>query len=309
MENFIEFGLNYTPKKSNDVLESTNVFLQNNPKIKEKYSQVNWAYQSISKIIPQTTENFWSGHIFPYQESWDEFQISFNLILSGLYKQAFVSLRSGLELGLLSVYYNINDEGHNTVKDWLKSKNSWDANTPKADKIWEILNSHKNIFEFNKKFNLKNKFDDLSLLHNYVHTKGYKYSNRLGLLKSNCQTFEEKILLQWFDTYEQIVILLISLHMLKYPISTIEFDWGKKTGIDNPYPVLETYEIEAITLLLSERFITEIKNISKNDQQTQELFNHIINIPDMTQEEKELQIIQFYKSMIEMGDGFIQWET
>lgn len=143
---------------------------------------------------------------------------------------------------MLSVYYNINDEGHKTIQDWLKSKDSWQANTPRMDKVWKILNTNKNIADFNNKFNLRKRFDDLSFLHNYVHTKGYKYSNHLGVLKANHQTFEENVLKKWIDTYKEAVIVIATLHMLKYPISVIEFEWDRKIGIDNPYPVLEVFD-------------------------------------------------------------------
>ncbi|MBT3257380.1 MAG: hypothetical protein HN366_13130 [Deltaproteobacteria bacterium] len=117
------------------MLEYSNVFFKNNPKIKDKYEALSWAYHSVGKMIPHTTENFWSDHFFPYTESWDELQISFNLVLFGLYKQAFVSLRSGLELSMLSVYYNINDDGHKTVQDWLKSKDNCHNNNITYAKI------------------------------------------------------------------------------------------------------------------------------------------------------------------------------
>jgi len=72
-----------------------------------------------------------------------------------LYKQAFSTLRSGLELGLLSVYYNINDDGHETVKEWFYSLDGPGSNTPRAEKIWKILLSNPNIEEYNNKFDLK----------------------------------------------------------------------------------------------------------------------------------------------------------
>lgn len=74
----------------------------------EEQKQLGWIYHTVGMIVPQNFENFWSGHYFPFIDSWEELQVSFNQICFGLYKQAFVSLRSGLELGLLSVYFNIN---------------------------------------------------------------------------------------------------------------------------------------------------------------------------------------------------------
>jgi len=298
----------YEPKRSIEVLKATEIFFQDNPSIKTRIRDLGWIYQSVSKTIPHTTENLWSGHFFPYLESNQEFQISFNLALFGFYKQAFMSLRSGLEVGMLSVYYNINDEGHKAVKDWLRSKDTWEANTPRTETIWKILYSNKNISSFNNKFNLRMRFDDLGFLHNYIHTKGQKYSNQFGMLKSNHQTFEEDILKKWVDTYEKAIIIVIILHMLKYPISVIEFDWSRKIGIDNPFPVLEVFEIERVKQLLPKDYVNEIQQIAKRDESTQDLYTYIVELPDMSEDEQDQQLIEFDKSMIEDGQGFIEWE-
>lgn len=251
----------YEPGKSIEVLHSTEAYFESNPSVLKKIIDLKWLYQSIGKTIPHTTENLFSGHFFPFVESTQEFEVSFNLVLFGLYKQAFMSLRSALEVGILSVYYNINDEGHKEVKDWLRSKDTWEANTPRADKIWKILNKNKNIESFNNKFELRKQFDELAFLHNYVHTKGHKFSNQLGRFKANHQTFEENILLKWVETYEKATIIVALLHMLKYPISVIEFDWHEKIGIDNPFPVLEIHEIERIKSFLPNEHFAEIQKI------------------------------------------------
>lgn len=299
----------YTPEKSIEVLQATEAFFESRPDIQKRIEKLGWVYHSTGKTVPHTTENFWSGHYFPYMESWDELQISFNLMMFGLYKQAFVSLRSALEVGLLSVYYNINDDGHNTVQTWLKSKNSWEGDTPRADKIWKILKSNSNIASFDEKFKLRQKFDELSYLHNYVHTKGVKFSNRFGgHPKSNWQTFEEGILYKWIDAYEQVVVLILIFHLLKYPIGIIEFEWWKKCGIDNPFPVLQINEIEEIKKILPKDYVEEIKSIAENDPDTQALFNYILEMPDISEDERDLQIINLDQMTIEHGEGFIVWE-
>lgn len=298
----------YEPEKSLEVLQKTEEYFTANPEIKNKIEKLGWVYHSIGNSIPQTTENFWSGHYFPYVESWDELQISFNLVAFGLYKQSFMSLRSALEVGMLSVYYNINDDGHEVVKDWLSSKDTWEANTPRSDKIWKILKSNDNINKFNELFGLEDEFNSLSFLHNFVHTKGYKYSNQLGIPKTNSQTFEEDIFLKWLNIYQKIIVFIVTLHILKYPISIIEYDWSVKIGIDNPYPVLEIFEIEKIKDLLPKEYIDELKKIAESDKETQELFDHISNLPDMSETDQELQIIELDKMFIEHGEGFIEWE-
>ena len=298
----------YEPEKSLEVLKQTEKYFLANPEIKNNIEELGWVYHSIGNSIPQTKENFWSGHYFPFIESWDELQISFNLVVFGLYKQAFMSLRSALEAGMLSVYYNINDDGHKVVKDWLSSKDTWEANTPRSDKIWKILKSNDNINKFNELFGLEDEFNSLSFLHNYVHTKGYKYSNNLGMPKANSQTFEEDIFIKWLNTYQRIIVFVVTLHILKYPISIIEYDWSVKIGIDNPFPVLEIFEIEKIKDLLPKEYINELKKIAESDKETQNLFEHISNLPDMNETDQELQIIKLDKMFIEHGEGFIEWE-
>jgi hypothetical protein len=41
------------------------------------------AYHSTGDVIPHTSLNFWSGHFFPWVESWEELQISLNLCSLG----------------------------------------------------------------------------------------------------------------------------------------------------------------------------------------------------------------------------------
>ena len=299
----------YEPEKSIDVYKETEKYFEANPDIKRRIEELGWIYHTVGMIIPQNLENLWSGHYFPFIDSWEELQVSFTQICFGLYKQAFVSLRSGLELGILSVYFNINDDGHNAVKEWLQAKDIRDANTPRAETIWKILLSNWNIKKFNEKHDLRKTFDNLGYLHNYVHTKGAKYSNRMGLLKSNSQTFEAKLISKWLNSYADIISLVSTLHLLKYPISVVRFDYSKKFGIDIPsFGGLEEYNIDKIASILSDKYLEDIELIAKDDLTTQETIKEISSFPDMTEEQVEEQIINLDKMSIENGEGFIKWQ-
>jgi len=298
----------YQPDKSIGVYKETQKYFETNPEIKNRIEELGWIYHTVGMIIPHNFENFWSGHFFPFIESWQELQVSFNQICFGLYKQAFVSLRSGLELGILSVYFNINDDGHNAVKEWLNAKDNKEANTPRAEKIWKILLSNNNIKTFNDKHNLKQTFDNLGYLHNYVHTKGSKHSNRMGILKSNFQTFETKLISKWLNSYADIISLVSTLHLLKYPISIVKFDYRKKFGIDIPsFGGLEEYDINKIASILPEKYLADIELIANVDSQTQLIIKEISELPDMTEEQVEEQIINMEKLSIEIGEGFTNW--
>jgi len=298
----------YEPDKSIEVYKETEKYFETNPEIKKRIEELGWIYHTVGMIVPHNFENFWSGHFFPFIESWEELQVSFNQICFGLYKQAFVSLRSGLELGMLSVYFNINDDGHNAVKEWLNAKDNKEANTPRAETIWKILLSNNNIKIFNDKHNLRQTFDNLGYLHNYVHTKGAKHSNRMGVLKSNFQTFESKLISKWLDSYADIISLVSTLHLLKYPISVVKFDYRKKFGIDIPsFGGLEEYNIDKIASILPEKYLEDIEIIANEDPTTQETIKEISAFPDMTEEQVEEQIINLEKMSIENGEGFTKW--
>lgn len=298
----------YEPDKSIEVYKETEKYFEANPEIKKRIEELGWIYHTVGMIIPQNFENFWSGHYLPFIDSWEELQVSFTQICFGLYKQAFVSLRSGLELGMLSVYFNINDDGHNAVKDWLQAKDKKEADTPFAKTIWKILLQNDNIRKFNEKHDIETVHKNLGYLHNYVHTKGAKHSNRMGLLKSNSQTFEAKLISKWLESYANIISLVSTLHLLKYPISVVRFDYSKKFGIDIPsFGGLEEYNINKIASILPDKYLEDIELIAKEDPTTQTTIQEISAFPDMTEEQVEEQIVNLEKMSIENGEGFTKW--
>lgn len=294
----------YEPDKSIKVYKETEKYFESNPEIKKRIEELGWIYHTVGKIIPHSVQNFWSGHYLPFIDSWEELQVSFTQICFGLYKQAFVSLRSGLELGLLSVCFNINDDGHNAVQEWLNSN----ADTPRAKKIWRILRQNDNIQKFDDKHNLKQVHEDLGYLHDYVHTKGANYSNSMGLIKSNSQTFEKKLISKWLSSYADIISLVSTLHLLKYPISVIRFDYSRKFGIDIPsFGGLDEYSIDKIASILPDKYLEDIEFIAKDDPTAQKTINEISSMPDMTDEQVEEQIIDLEKMFIKNGEGFAKW--
>ncbi|MBI5893477.1 MAG: hypothetical protein HZB79_07490 [Deltaproteobacteria bacterium] len=292
----------YDFEKSTEVYKITKKFLYDNNYIPE-LENLYLAYRGIGNVIPETTENFWSGHFFPYIDSFEELEISFNLCSMGFYKQAIVSLRSGLELGLLSVYWNLNDDGHKVIKNWLKAQ----EDTPRLSQIWQYLIKNKNIQLFQKRFDLKKRLLDLGYLHNYVHTKGWKHSNSIGLLKSNFQTFERKGFEIWFNSIKEIIPVLCILHLLKYPIGIIKYDYSSKFGIDVPsFGRLNECYIYRLEKVIEKDTLKFLQFIALNDNETKNILEWINSLPDITDEESEHQIIEMDKMEI-ASMGFEKW--
>jgi hypothetical protein len=294
--------LTYTFNNSSLVNKETEQYIKANLYLDTQLSELLWTYQCVWKIIPQTMESLWSGHFFPYKESWEELQISYNLCAQGLYKQSMVSLRSAFELGLLSVYWNLNDDGHKIIGDWVRSK----SRTPFSNNIWNKIKHHHNFQSYQQSHDIKQRIDDLGHLHDYVHTNGYKFSNSTGRLKSNFQTFEESSFRMWFESFQEVVEILCILHLIKYPIAVIRYDYSLKFGIDIPsFGGVEESDIERLERIISPESFSTIEQIANNDPQVQALFNSIKEMPDMLGEQLEEQKLNQDKSLIQ-GMGFCE---
>jgi hypothetical protein len=285
-----------------EVLKESYEYLDQN-NITKKIGDLLWAYQSSIGTVPHTHENLWSGHFFPATESQEELQVSCNLCLFGFYKQAMVSLRSALELGLLSVYWNIEDNGHLVIKSWLKSQ----EDTPRFNDVWKKLEKNESINQYQQNIDLKSRLLSLGYLHNYVHSKGHKYSNYIDLLKSNCQTFLEKGLLTWLSSFEEVIKVIVILHFLKYPVSTIEYEYERKFGIDIPaFGNLDSSQLALVEKIIDKHDFEVIKEINENNQDQKDFLSWLNSLPDLSEEEKEEVVINLDKLHIEQM-GFNAW--
>lgn len=281
----------YNFDNSISVQRQTIEFLDTNEGIAIQLFELSWAFHSIGIVIPQTTESWWSGHYFPFSESFKEFEISFLLCSQGFYKQSMTSLRSVLETGLLSVYYNINDEGHKTVQGWLQSEDGKQNDTPYFNTIWKILVADQNILKFQNTYDIKADILNLEYLHNYVHSKGAKYSNQIGLFKSNTQTFEETGFINWLRTAQKVVRVILILHLLKFPLGIIEYDFSRKFGIDIPsFGGLNSFHIARIKSIIGENLSESLLNIALEDNNVIDFIKQIESMPDITQAEIDKQI-------------------
>ena len=141
--------------------------------IHKTISQINERYETISKheisndskgdiedglsSVFLMSQNFpirevadaFSKENFSVLESYLELESSYELIKCGFFKQSMISLRTGFEIGLLSIYWTILGVNSQDFKAWISSK----YNTPfKNKKFWEVIKSNENICDFDGKF-------------------------------------------------------------------------------------------------------------------------------------------------------------
>jgi len=204
---------------------------------------------------------------------------------------------------LLSVYWNLNDDGHQTVKEWLRSR----EDTPRMGEIRAKLVKHRNFQEFERGYDLLSHLLSFGYLHNYVHTKGYKFSNRLGMPKSNFQTFEETAFRKWLGSFRDVIVVLSICHLVKYPLGTVRFNYDAKFGIDTPsLGGLRDHQVDRLEELVGPRTFSRIAEIGRGDPHMQETLAWVKSLPDMSEDEVEHQIVEMDKRDIEMY-GLENW--
>lgn len=276
-------------RKVEEVYKKSEEYLKNHDDLTEIIATYLWAYNEIGTLIPQTVESFWSGHFFPFAESYYELENSFEFCKQGFYRHSFFALRCVLELGVIGLYFDKDDQAHIDVQKWLKSE----------DQTPHFRSSLKRLFEleyfrqFNGKYPLQQEIGDIySLLNDYVHVRGYRYSTT-GQSISNFNQFNEASLHRYVESMKKIVKSIITMLLLKYPIGMQNLPLWDKFGLNSPMGgFLDESSQQAVLATLDGDTREVLKNISDNDTTVKEIVRHIINMPDLTEEQIREQSVE-----------------
>ena len=303
---FKEFG------NTDRVLRETERYMDENPSVLSRLSEIFSAHDEISDLFPQTAQKFVSGSYFPMIESKTELNISLFLMKRGLYRHAFVSLRTVLELGLLSVYWDRGDRSEIEISDWLGSN----EDTPFMRIVRRELKSIPNVAAYNKHDDLFGKNGSVQRLYkqlnNFAHVKGLQYSvGMLGDSKipgSGVAEFSNKTLTRWIELAEEVIKIVIVVHLLKYPIGLQETPMDDKFGSDGPSGgFLNPWQAEQLREFVGKPTATILQSISDADTEAVEFARQIRARPDIwqiTEEYRQQEELEKDKLFIE-SVGFL----
>lgn len=296
-------GLNFSGQKFNHQknAEQTNTFFCDNSVLSEKINDLIWAYNDVGDVIPQYSGKFGSGHKLPYSESFFELECSYQLLKLSFYKYAFIALRNALELGLLSVYWDRNDDAEKIIKEWHNSN----EDTPFKRQILNGLLCVDNIKEFCKHYDIidraKNIYGDLSA---FAHTKGYSFSSH-NLNNANFTKFNQNVVFNWTVQLENVVQLLLILHVLKYPVALQNTPLEQKFGINIPYGgFLDIYQSDRIKAILNPEELKILQQISNKDENAKVLFEWVNSHPDISDKEFKKQLLDFDKDVEKINSAY-----
>jgi hypothetical protein len=300
----------FTAEKSRQIYEATCAHIAKTGAA-EEIRRFASGYSLTHRILPERTDEIQSGHQFPWFESEADLQISFNLASFGYYKQAHGALRSALDLGLLLVYWSMNEDGHSAFKQWLRSH----ACTPFASQVWKRVSSHPNFQAFQDSFltshsyHLEEQFKSVSEVGNFVHTRGAKFSNVLPFPGTSVripgQRFSEDAFDAWQRRFAATVRFLVVCYLVRYPIGTVRYDWGRKFGIDIPaFGGLPDNWISMLEELVSQDVFRAISDLAKTDPHVAEVMEWVKSLPDLSDDAINDQVFEQQKSLVkDMGLG------
>jgi hypothetical protein len=276
--------------KHSDNIRSTEEYLNQHPELHGKIDKLVWAYHEIGDVIPQYIPKLFSGHNFPYSESLYEIECSYQLMKLSFYKFAFIALKNALELGLLFVYWDKDDNSEVVIQDWHESQ----QDTPFKRQIVAGLKTIHNINLFCKHIDLFTRIDKLyGNLSDFNHTKGYSFSGH-GLNNANFTKFNNKAVIRWAELLEEVIQVLLTVHILKYPVALQETPIEAKFGINGPFGgFLDVHQSELVKEVLNPDELIIIQKISNNDEGAKSLFEWVNSHPDISQEDFKEQLDEF----------------
>lgn len=276
------------------VLHQSNEYLEAHPALSVPIQKSVCVYRALTDLIPITGDKVFSGHLFPQVEAESELENSIALCKLGFYKHAISALRNLLELGLLSVYWDIEGQSHIEIQEWLKSL----EHTPFRKRVLKKLKTHPNIQRFDDKHKVFEKTSTLfKQLSNFTHTKGMHYSNR-QLRNSNVNTFNEQSLRIWVQFLNEVVKIVATFHILIYPVGLLYTPLDEKFGLNGPAGgFLRPDQMESIRKFLQGSGIDTLQEISDTCPEAKSLAAWVNERPDITEEELSVQAEQFRNSM------------
>ena len=277
-------------KKIITVYEKTVSYLQDSPNLSEELGIYISSFYELNDLIPQYIDRLGSGHFFPFLEAYTELENSIELSKQGFYRHALFCLRNTLELVVLGLYFDREDQAHKEIRSWFTSDNP----TPRFSRMLDKLLQLPNFIIFSAERPIRDEVKRLyDVLSDFVHIRGFRYSST-GQGKVHFNGFSEQAFLRNICLLKQIVHCCIKMVLLKYPIGVQELPLWEKFGFNKPIGgFLESPNV--VLRLLPSSDVCLLQKISNNDSDVQELSEEIHNMPDLTEEEIDLQYQRFDK--------------
>jgi len=240
------------------------------------------------------------GRELPIVESFHDLDASFELVKLGFYKQAFASLRMGLDNGLLSAFWNAVGYDRPEFKRWISSREK----TPRKDSLfWRSIRQLPGVDCFFEIFSYEKEINDLSeRLNDYVHTRGFRHS-KFGEFQRRIRAQNLYIELdEWYDLFVTTTRIIVTLQLLAKPKLTVVAPYEfllRKFGSYDHVPfcgVLLGDQSDPIKSCIGESEYDAISTMARKTNEVKDVWNYLTGCPDLTDEEIRELNREFWKS-------------
>ena len=294
----------YSDDELRRVAAETDAYLAKNA-LKEVLSESSMLMTNMIQLVPVTSENLLSGHLHPLFEAESDLLASTTQGRLGLYKQAIASLRGVLELGLLSIYWDVNDTAHLDIQEWLHGKKDTPGFRAIGKKLGTIPAVEAALLEIPDTLPQAQ-----ALAHEisgYVHSRGRRNSTAALIPQSNRPVFSESALKKWLSLRERVLKVVLTFTLLKYPLGLQITPLSAKFGLGGPAGgFVEPFVRERFLAHLGSEKSALLQRISNADKNAQATAAQIRSLPDLTPEQWREDMLRDDRSWVQMM-GYEGW--
>lgn len=287
------FNFAYNAKALNSCSEQSLKWLEAHKGVGKKLNGLFLGFSEERFAIPSIINDKY-GFLAPWNyclhEAEQELNSAMTLVIAGMYKESFRSLRSFIELSLMGLYY-FTSEDLDGFHAWL----SGDKGTPTRKFLVDYLvknNQRISLFEAQTQWGQRigNFYSTLST---YVHTQGASGSFR-SLKDSNMIVFSQRGLDLGVKSVMQSIQLVSEAFVANFPMALQPLPLFKKFAFSIPAGgFLDEWQVNQVAKTLSPRYRKILQDISDSNHEVKSSVDWVMSKSDLTPEEvmKSLEIV------------------
>lgn len=281
--------------------------------IKEKYinseilnQAIEFVHTDMSDAVKSTMDQLRTIGFYPIVEAELELDYAMKHALFGSYKAAFSDLRRALELTVLSVYFTSNEVHRKKAHEWMNSS----SDTPFMGTMLKELIKCERFSNLNRQFKWKDNLNKLywaisDFAHNKGRDKSYNTLNRVtfGMGGSHLTNINTETLGVFLDHYLETVREMVTILALYNPVILVGLPIDEKFGFEGPFSgFYGEYQSNLLSLLLPDKYNSYFEDLKRTDDEIKSVENWIHSMPDITEEEIKIQILE-HKKMLSSKDN------
>ncbi|HET7231818.1 MAG TPA: hypothetical protein VFJ16_17535, partial [Longimicrobium sp.] len=119
---------------------------------------------------------------------------------------------------------------------------------------------------------------------------------------------EAKAVDRWYDTFREVVVVLCTLHLIKYPLGAIRFDFSSRFGFDVPsFGGLDSFQVDRLEDVIGMETFALISRLGETDPHANEVMEWVRSLPELTEEDWRVERLNFHKQRLE-DQGIEGWQ-